>query len=245
MNQNAIPQEKTILPQVELKKQRNKTNTNNNMEEREQLTDEFISNVTLHGYRYLFVTKGTRRLIWITFFVAAILLSFFLFFHTVMDYYKYKTFTLTEIDYNIKDLEFPTITLCNKNSFIETKYYKFPLHREMSLHDFHDMYDEVIAGTREPSNQTLMYLERLASMGLTSYEELIALFESNHEDIFHNEIALLFHRSEQNKTCSFHGEPCSEKDVRDTMQWRGGSVGLCFCFDCFLTHSFVHYSAVE
>ena len=140
------------------------------IEERQKLTDDFISNVTLHGYRYLFITKGTRRFIWVIFFIAAILLSFILFFQTMKDYYRYKTFTLTEIDYTIKELEFPTITLCNENAFIETKYNTFPIKEEITLHEFHEMYDQVITGKYAPSNNTIYFLQRLEAMNITTYE---------------------------------------------------------------------------
>lgn len=226
MNQNGEVRERNNNNTIKMKL----TYQEQNMKEREELTEEFNGNVTLHGYRYLFVSTGIRRLIWAFFFISAIVLSFFLFYQTVSDYYKYKTFTLTEIDYNVKALEFPTITLCNKNSFIETKYFKFPLYKEMPMHDFLLMYDEIIIAEKPPTNKTLRYLEKLEKLGVTTYEELISLFESNHEDIFHDHIALLFHRSKDDSTCSFHDEPCDEHDIRDTMQWRGSS---CQSFNFF------------
>ena len=60
---------------------------------------------------------------------------------------------------------------------------------------------------------------------------MITLFENNHEDIFHNTIALLFHKGAHDKTCTFHGEPCKGDDVKDTMRWRGS---LCQTFNYFV-----------
>ena len=83
---------------------------------RKEIFEDFISNVTLHGIRFVFEESGIRRLLWIIIMFGATTLSVHLFYEMFQQYIKFATLTVLKTDFSIQEGKFPTVTFCNLNS---------------------------------------------------------------------------------------------------------------------------------
>lgn len=84
--------------------------------ESNQTVDAFLRETTLHGVKFLGSSNGRKqRYIWAVLLVGVWILSFYFVTSTVMRFFKYESFVISEVV--LKDaLDLPALTVCNLNS---------------------------------------------------------------------------------------------------------------------------------
>ena len=214
------------------------TNNNNNNDDdakedikgkRTTLFENFCSDVTLHGFKQVCTERGVRRLLWNVIFLCAFVIGILLFYGVTMDYYLYKTYVTTNVfDFERRDIDFPTITVCTKIPLIRKGYErvrKLVNITEQEYEAFHLNYltrykmksdgeiDEKVFGVLRENN-------------VSGYMDALKLFEVNEEDMFHDPVARLFLTSTSGRdypTCRYDYK--YDCNVTATVSWR---ESLCF-----------------
>ena len=189
------------------------TETDEVIEQRRKLKEEFISNVTLHGYRYLFVSSKGRKITWYACFLSAVLLAVFLFYGVVSDYYMYKFITVIQVDYDAESIEFPTLTICRRGPLTKLKLSQFPLH--IPSGDFNRLYANLIKpSSNKIKKTTKKYIKMLEAKNITTYQQLMSLFEMDNYNLFNDTNATGVFGA-----CIFGGKQCGIKDMKNTYNW--------------------------
>ena len=201
-------------------------------EKRQILYDNFCSDVTLHGFKQVCQEKGFRRLLWNFIFLGASVMCVLLFYGVTMDYYQYKTYVTTNIfDYDNKDINFPTVTICNKIPLIRNGYERLRKIVNITQQQFEEFHLKYLTrykfGTNGVTDVELRILDALKEQNITEYIDALKLFEINKEDMFNDPVARLFlaTASGQNDypTCRYNYKLSCE--TNETISWR---ESLCF-----------------
>lgn len=186
-------------------------------EYRRKLYEEFTDNLTLHGYRQLVSEKGWRKVSWII--VMLILASFavYLFFHMLRDF-GHKT----ELEYEIQDgglnLSYPTITICtNSPAYTKDSFRNFPLN--ITEDEFKQFYLEELSSVNHIYNRSAKsedIIRRLAEHNITSYKDVLELFDNTIEDTTD-----VWKQFINGPTCYWGDKPCDLKtDFKETLHWK-------------------------
>ena len=108
---------------------------------RKKLFAEFCGSVTLHGFRYIFEEKGIRKFIWYILFFGALAVSVILFYGVTRDFFEYKTYvTINDFDFDNVDIDFPTVTMCNKIPLIQQGYDRVKKLVDVSIQQYEDFH---------------------------------------------------------------------------------------------------------
>lgn len=195
--------------------------------ERAKLFEDFVSGVTLHGFRFMFDDKHcVRRFIWFILISSLFSCSVYLFHGIVRDYAQFKTVTVMTKEHNLaKEIEFPTITVCPFNSKSETKLRETLKFLNLPG-DFINMMDGM-----EPSDiffdpQMGPLIEQLVKSN-TSVSTLMTLYELNYNDWTSGNIVSTI----SNPPCQFFGNVCTEQDFKRARTWH--SKNDCLQFNGF------------
>lgn len=193
--------------------------TNDVKEYRRKLREEFTDTITLHGYRQVVNERGWRKLSWVL--VMTILTSFavYLFYHTLLDF-GHKTVLEYEMQDGAMDLKYPTITICgNSPVYGERSHTNFPVN--VTMEEFKTFYLEVLSSFSYKYNisrRSAEILAKLEALNLTSYEELIEIFEHNINDAMEADEWKSFLTG---PACYFGEEPCNlNGDFKGTLHWK-------------------------
>lgn len=196
---------------------------------RKVLFDNFCADVTLHGFKQVCQERGFRRVLWNIIFIGAIVMCVLLFYGVTKDYYLYKTYVTTNIfDFDRKDIDFPTVTICNKIPLIRKGYERVRKIMNITEEEFEEFHLKYLSRykvqTNEESDSKIFHA--LEERNITNYMDALKLFEINQEDMFHNPVSKLFLKSVTDTdypTCRYNYKyDCS---VNETISWR---ESLCF-----------------
>ena len=200
----------------------NKPNSPGNKKEieerRQHLYDEFISNVTMHGFPYIFKEIGIRRWLWVIIMLSALIIAIFLFKELLVNYPTQSMIEYT-IRKNVDVLPFPSVTICN----MRNPLHKIGAHREFPINitkkQFRSFYNSIISGYSEEesvdNNYTKYILESLRKKNYSSYEKILKLFELNKNYIKDETASSVFFNN-----CQFDEEECDiSTDIKDTLHW--------------------------
>ena len=214
---------------MELKKKSTEVDEQSSIKsQRKVIFEDFIDDVTLHGFRYLFQGPFLRRCLW--FLVCSVVMAFsvLLFYQLVSDYYQRQTI-MVENQIVDKNLDFPTVTICPFNSKSKTKLdnlknmnisRKVFLKFVAALEDGRSKYKTNI--TNSIFDNLLNVLER---QNITQYKDLIEMFSLKYEDVSSSKI---LHAIFGNRHCHFYSRLCSPEDFAHI---EASPQELCFQFN--------------
>ena len=182
-----------------------------------KLCNEFSSNTTLHGYRYLVQERGSRKVMWIFSMLFAIIFSIW-FFKDLLKNFNSKTKTIIQVDDNIQTLDFPTVSFClSQPSFIQ-KYNLSTIN--VTQQEFAILYERFASMFmfKDTYNSFTDIVEKLRLANVTSYKSMLRLFDMTIEDIL----------SDNTTFCKFEGENCKISDFKEVISPTGR---LCISFN--------------
>ena len=200
---------------------------------RREIREDYCSNVTLHGCRYLGEENGIRKIVWIVIMTIAISSSFILFFNTILEFPS-QSITEFAVEKNLDSLDYPTITVCNSNSpvFAINAYEKFPVN--ITFDQFLKFYNSIISheSTRFknflPPTVVSHILNELYRLNYTTFRQIQEVFEKHKSEDFFDEIILAAVRYFK---CYYDGKPCGLSDFQKTLHWE---LSMCQQFNPFI-----------
>ena len=189
---------------------------------REKLCNEFISNVTLHGFRLIFQEKGFRRIYWLLIMLGSFVLAGLLFGESLIEFIQFKTLTVNGKDYSSKEVDFPTLTLCNFGSLSSKRLKHFPF--RITEEDFISSYRYYIG--RNANWSYRLFSSKLQAAGAVNLKDVLSLYELNLKDMLDDEVAKQFPLN-----CEFQKKSCDSRDFKTTISWTFPS--LCHQFNYY------------
>lgn len=186
---------------------------------------EFASNVTLHGFRYLFEQKGIRRLIWFIITTGCFSFSIVLFYSILKDFLTYKTTTATTTDYDRRKINFPTITLCPIN-YVSMKKLK-SISNSISPKEFMSTFSLLRKEEFDQSHPNVSeLLAFLKQNNISTVKEMTRLYELELPEMVDDEIVQKI--SGGAHYCYFERQPCTTENFTTVSTW---SASLCSQFN--------------
>ena len=198
---------------------------------RKQLINNFNENVTLHGYRYMFQEKGLRKIIWVIITGGALALSVVLFFDLFVNYLKFKSYSVIEKNYNKREADFPTVTLCNLNSVSKSKISKLPVN--ITAKEFVEFLQLMQRRTKQSGDVPLKMTRAMGHMkdaNITSVKDMMSLYEIDLNDMLNDSVTKSF----KNNPCTFETKKCNVNNFSTTMSW---DFSTCFQFNSYESES--------
>ena len=139
--------------------------------------EEFYSDSTMHGFRAAFGSRSFfRRMIWRVLLLGALLFTGYLFYGVLNQYLQYDFKVSKQIHFDLENLNFPRVTICNMNSVSNKKLREFDLGIDSQL--WLKFYHELRYGKLNVSstkNQEI--LQKFYDRNITSYYEILSNFE--------------------------------------------------------------------
>lgn len=153
--------EKTLLGTEQIKKER---------------FDTFCSDVTLHGFRYLFEGTPLRRLGWLLVCASMFTISVLLFYNLVEDFYDRKTVTSNFVVIH-PELNFPTITVCPLAPRSKSKLQRLSNRTAISTDDYLKFFQN-LTSQPDPSDffknpKIASIVKKLRANNMTSHADLL------------------------------------------------------------------------
>ena len=188
-------------------------NQTTNKTERRKVFKEFTENVTMHGFRFIFVGSVMRRLIW--FLITSLITGFVvvLFYQLLADFLNQKTISVHDMEF-LDNMEFPTVSLCPMNAFKKT--HKFP--GNLTRDEMGRFFKEVFHSENK-SKEFKRVKEKLVNEGFTTYLSVAKLFLNFYNDYARTELTKHLFRTgvEQIKgvpfqPCLFYNQSCDQDD---------------------------------
>lgn len=178
-----------------------------------KLRRDFTRSVISISGRKTYVSDRTRRLIWWSFFLGAVSFSIFLFNGALNDFFQYKSYTVTEYDYDKNAVDFPTLTFCFQSPFTYLKANKRSIARNVEF--INALYRESLVNIRKRHqvNRQPIRAQFVTDDHLPPYEEVLKLFTLNFNDTFDDRLTKIF----LNKPCKFDSNQCSHKDFKTVL----------------------------
>ena len=179
----------------------------------------WMSLTSIHGLKFAYGTTGIRRRIWLLLFFSSLGLSVLLVTMTVNEYLSYKATSALTHDFNVRKLDFPTVTICNLNALSKKKIHKhnssvvdMMRHRILPLHDFNNLsHSENIEEEKQYRNGNLSVAQTLRSYGFGINEML-------------NDPKL---KASFPETCVFKKRNCKSKEFNSVLT----DLGMCHVFN--------------
>lgn len=116
----ACPQQS---PKHKKKKEANSDSENNDEEEEEEipttyeLWQEFLHNLTLHGFRFIFESgPKIRRVIWLVILILAVFMLLLQSKKSIQKYFDRPITTTVQVEF-LDEIVFPAVSICNFNLF--------------------------------------------------------------------------------------------------------------------------------
>ena len=187
-------------------------------ERREERFQTFCSDVTLHGFRYLFEGSAVRRCGWVLICLLSFVVSFLLFYNLVEDYLDRKTITSNFVRLQKDLLDFPTITVCPLTSRSASKLHKLSKTLNVSMNDYLNFYQNL---TTDQASQELFsnpkvirIMNKLKQNNMTTPSQILF----NHHFCGNNTIQnspLSKTLEHGNQGCTFfQGKPCPVERIK-------------------------------
>ena len=198
--------------------EKNENEKKNQLRKKEQklrgLLSKLAEDTSLHGFKQIHDNKGARKYIWMTALILAVCLVSVLFRTTVADYLNYKTYIETEHDADVKNLPFPTVTLCFNDNFIDFKFHTFP-DRNITFQQYKRVFSIIHMDTVATNEDVALF----ESLNVSTFQQLIRSYHLTLEDTVLYDTTLIMNRG---KHCSFSKQNCTMADLKLVWQMYGG-----------------------
>lgn len=184
--------------------------------------EQLYSGVSFDGFHYIFEVKGFLRIFWLIIVLGATVLGFFLFYGVMDEFLTYKVSQSSE-EVKGTEVEFPTVTICNLNSFSRNK---FGANRMgLQIEDVLDFYQEVKDGEFENNDPAdAIVVNTFKDNNITELRDILTLYEYTIEEMLADDHLL----SIVSKPCLFKGEVCGKDDFIEVIS---AKYGLCYQFN--------------
>ena len=147
----------------------------------EELLQEFYSNVTLHGFRFLFEGHWFRKLIWFIIISGVFAFSCYSFIDLLEQYLRHATQTQTKKVFKENFFEFPTITFCPLSTMSKKKLEKLPFNYTL------DWFTDTEKAARK-TNASKKFFSDLNGIGVDNLIDFYSLFHVGFEDLISSDV---------------------------------------------------------
>ncbi|XP_066936086.1 acid-sensing ion channel 5-like [Clytia hemisphaerica] len=184
---------------------------------------EFCDETTIHGFRAAFFSRNTcLKVFWRILLILATLLAGFLFYGVLMQYLKYEFKVSKEIDFNMDEVNFPRVTICNINSLSQKKINE--LGYQGDVDELIDFYHQMRGKTLNVSSpDTKRILNYFYAKNLNKTHDIISAFELGKREMLDDP----FMRRVFPFSCKYENKPCSVDNFTEIFSF---SYGKCIAF---------------
>ena len=179
--------------------------------------EEFCSETSCHGFNQAFNSKGIgRRLFWCVWLVGMIGLAAYLFYGVIGQYADNEFNVSKEIHFDLEEVDFPRVTICNTNRLSNTKVQKIGYPGDVN--DLLTFYQQ-IRQINMSSPNTQKVLKHFYSKNLNTTREIVSAFELGKEEMLNDPFMI---RAAFPFNCRYEDEPCSVDQFTETYSDRFG-----------------------
>uniref|UniRef100_A0A7M5WQI3 Uncharacterized protein n=1 Tax=Clytia hemisphaerica TaxID=252671 RepID=A0A7M5WQI3_9CNID len=180
--------------------------------------EEFCNETSCHGFNQAFTSKSLgRRVFWCFWLVGMIGLAAYLFYGVIGQYASNEFNVSKEIRFDLEEVDFPRVTICNTNPSSNTKLQKigYPGDEKELLTFYQEIRGKVV---NMSSPTTKNVLNHFYSKNLNTTHEIISALEIGKEEMFNDP----FLNTAVPYRCQFDGKRCGVDQFTETYSERSG-----------------------
>ena len=184
---------------------------------------EFCDQTTIHGFRAAFYSKNTGlKVFWRILLLLATALAGLLFYGVLMQYLQFEFKVSKEIDFNMDEVDFPRVTICNMNSLSNKKIKElgYPGDVDKLIEFYHQMRGKTLNVSSPETKRILGYFY---AKNLNQTHDIISAFELGKKEMLDDP----FMRKVMPFTCKFENQPCGVENFTEIFSF---AYGKCIAF---------------